>query len=317
MMSLKLWRALNDPPRHHPLFQYVLTHAKREEPKVTSGFFMWAFMCSSITFFGTMVLDWIPYLLLGLLILLNTVYALRWVLRISATIVAEKEQRRFDLLASLPIGLLGTSWAISTGCVHRRSSFRWIPYLILLLVGSVVSMLLLFTAMTMVIVEKAAANDLIVIGDVNLLQLGIVGIALMVIFYFDHIYSILTAILIGQIVTIDLKNRVEAQVGAFLGFISLQALLYTITYAVMILVLPSIVSFFGFSGIRVLVSISVMGILFYVFIREILVNFLWNRLIRALHADEKEIALIIQPSYMLEKILKESELRIVQPMDAS
>lgn len=305
MTSWKLWRALNNPPRHHPLFQYVLTHAKKEDPKVTSGFFMWAFMCSSMTFFWTIVLEWMPYLLLSLLILFNTTYALRWALRISSTIVAEKEQGRFDLLASLPIGLLGTSWAISTGCVHRRSSFRWIPYLILLLAGSVTSMLMLFTTMTMMIVEKLGENGVPAIGDINLMQLGVVGIALMIIFYFDHIYSILSAILIGQLVTIDLKNSAEAQIRAFLSFVSLQILLYTMTYTVMILVLPSIMSFFGFNGIQIFVSISVIGILFYVLLREILVNFLWNKLIQALHADEKEIALVIQPSYMLGKILFE------------
>jgi hypothetical protein len=317
MISRQLWRALNNPPRHHPLFQYVLTHAKREEPKVTPGFFMWAFMCSSLTFFWTIVLDWVPYLLLGLLILLNTVYALRWVLRISATIVAEKEQRRYDLLASLPIGLLGTSWAISTGCVHRRSSFRWMPYLILLGTFSVGCMLSLFITMTVAIIESHALGGQDAIGNLNLMQLGIMGLASMIVFYFDHIYSILTAVLIGQIVTIDLNNSAEAQIRALLGFLALQFSLYVLIYGIVMVALPKIWVFLGFSGLGMIASIAIIGIGLYILIRELLVKFLWQFLSQSLDADEKEIDLVMQPPHLLDKILKESEARRIRPLDIS
>ena len=315
MLSWKLWRALNNPPRHHPLFQYVLSKAKREEPKVTSIFFMWAFMCSTITFFWTIVLDWVPYLVLAVLILFNTIYSVRWVLRISATIAREKEHRRYDLLASLPSGLLGISWAISTGCVHRRSSFRWMPYLMLLGVVCVCFMLSLFVAIAAFVIETNSMHGKEVIADIMLMELGIIGFALMVIFYFDHIYSTLTAILIGQIISVDLIDATEARIRAFLAFLSLQFLLYITTYTVMILILPKITQFFGFDGIWNYVSLGLIGIVFFLILREILVKLLWYTLHHIVLADEKEIALVLEPSYLLDKILNDGELRAPPSFD--
>lgn len=310
MLSWKLWRSLNNPPRHHPLFQYVLTKAKNEEPRVTPGFFMWAFMCSSLTFFWTLVVDWLPYLLLGILILFNTIYSMRWVLRISATIASEKEQNRYDLLASLPSGLLGISWAISTGCVHRRSSFRWMPYLILLGVLNVTCMLTLFTGLTAIIIKNASFSDRELINNLNLMQLGIIGIALMVIFYFDHIYSILSAILVGQLVSADNTNSTEARIRAFVGFFTLQCVLYSVSYGVLIFALPGIVHFVGLEGTELTMSLAFIAIVFYLFLREGSVNLLWYTLKRLSLADEKEIAIVLEPPYLLEKILHDADVRV-------
>lgn len=265
--------------------------------------------------FWTIVVDWMPYLLLSLLILFNALYSVRWVLRISATIATEKEQRRYDLLASLPSGLLGVSWAISAGCVHRRSSFRWMPYLILLGAISVTCMLTLFTAFTFAVLESTDLSAQGIIGNLSLIQLAIVGIALMVIFYFDHIYSILTAILVGQIASVDLNNAAEAQIRAFIGFLGLQFLLYSISYGVIIFTIPNILTFFGVNGIRVYVGLALFGVVFYLLLREVLVKVLWNLLYRLLLADDKEIALVLEPPYMLEKILKEGEIRVPQMID--
>lgn len=294
MLSWKLWRALNRPPRHHPLFQYVLTHAKKEETKVTSGFFMWLFMFTIIAFFWTIIFDWLSYLLLVLLILWNTVYSLRWTLRISATISGEKEENRYDLLASMPFGMLGTSWAISTGCVHRRSSFRWMPYLVQVS-AIVVASTMLFSVGITSLAMSSTNNEALRLANFDLLYLGTAMIPFLILFYFDHIYSILTSILIGMVATVDVRYRNEARIRALLGFLMLQMLIYAFCALFAIWALPRVFSFFGLGGMIALYWTSGLGMLLFFILREWLIKRMWDYLIQNLNTESGEAEWVLNP----------------------
>lgn len=303
MLSLQLWRALQNPPRNHPLFQYVLSRASNSTSRLAFGFFMWLFMIASFIFIFGIIFDWLLYVVLALFVLLNTVYALRWVLRIAASLVDEKENNRYDLLASLPIGLLGTSWAISTGCVHQRSSFRFMPHLILTI--SITTFLMLCGLSTMLgIFLESSSSEQALLANLDVVELGIASIPFVLIFYFDHIYSVLTAVLFGQWITIDLKNPDEARIRAFLGYLALQITVYALSYAVSAALLPALLAAFGLTGIPALLIMSVFGVIFFVFVREMIVRFFWQSLIYNYLADEKEILLVLRPYSTAETILQ-------------
>jgi hypothetical protein len=294
VISWKLWQALHHPPRHHPLFKYTLTHAKKEEPAIAPGFFMWVFMCSTLTLISTFIVSWLPYIFMTLVILLNTVYALRWTWRISGTIVAEKENSRYDLLAALPIGMLGTSWAISTGCLHRRSSFRWLPYLLL--------MLAITTTITMVIIGLLTLSLLQVTSSVQsyLANISIVAIAVLIVpfmfaFYLDNLYSLLTATLIGMVSTVDVNNSTDARLSAVMGFAALQLTIYAVIFTVLLVALPRLFAFFGWSGLLTLMIEAVVGLILFIVIREWFVRQLWQYLTRSFNAEANEIELVLQP----------------------
>lgn len=190
MLSFKLWRALQNPPRHHPLYQHVLSHASKDSTRLALGFFMWFFMIATFIFIFAILFDWLLYLVLAIFILLNTIYALRWVLRIATSLVEEKEANRYDLLAALPIGSLGTSWAMSTGIVHQRSSFRFMPQLILTI--SIVTFCMLCGLSTFLgVFLHSSSSDQSFLANLDVVQLGIASIPFVIIFYFDHIYSVL------------------------------------------------------------------------------------------------------------------------------
>jgi hypothetical protein len=290
---MRLWRALNRPPRHHPLYRYVLTHARREEPRVTSGFFMWIFMCSTLTFFWTIVFDWVPFLLLGMLLVFNTFYAVRWTLRISQTIVLEKEHGRYDLLASLPIGLLGTSWAISTGCAHRRTSFRWMPYLVLLFAIVIAATLIVTIGITVVIMQNVSGNEEALRGNFEIIEVGSAMIPGVLLFYVDHVYSTLTAILLGQAAAVDVLLKDEARMRALLGFLTGQVLTYLFCYSVVILALGDVLRLLGISSLTGILIQSAFGVLMYIVLREWQVKRLWRHLTDSLQADTAEIELVL------------------------
>jgi hypothetical protein len=314
MLSIKLWRALQNPPRQHPLFQYVMSRASKDNTRLALGFFMWMFMLASFVFIFGIIFDWLLYMVLALFILLNTIYALRWVLRIAQTLVNEKENNRYDLLASLPIGLLGTSWAISTGCVHERSSFRFMPQLILAI--SIVTALMLCGLSTwMAVFLENSASEQALLANLDVIQLGIASIPFVLIFYFDHIYSVLTAVLLGQWITIDVKNPDEARVRAFLAYLSLQISVYALSYGISAALLSNLLTLFGLSGVPALLIMAVSGVLFFIFLREMIVRFLWQSLVHNFLADEKDIMLVLKPYHGAEVILqaaKAARLRAAQ-----
>lgn len=316
MISFKLWRALSKPPRHHPLFQYVLVGSNREKPGITSGFVVWVLMLVAFIFIGSVIFKPVMGFILVMFIALNSIYATRWVLRISQTILEEKQTRRFDLLASLPIGLLGTSWALSTGAVHRRSSFRWLPYLILMIVTIAFIALCGLVTLTFTLLEELSTNEEALLANLDFVRIGIQVIPFVILFYIDHVYSILTAIIVGQIVTIDIANIAEGQVRALIGFLAIQVLTYLLTFLIIALGLPFVFTALGLTEVGHLVLSAFIGIGLFVLIREWTTYSLWTFLTKSLHADANEKALVLKPFYEAESILRESENARLRHMDA-
>jgi hypothetical protein len=294
VISWKLWQALHHPPRHHPLFKYTLTHAKNEEPAIAPGFFMWVFMCSTLTLISTFIVSWLPYIFMMLVILLNTIYALRWTWRISGTIVAEKENSRYDLLAALPIGMLGTSWAISTGCLHRRSSFRWLPYLLLMLAITTTITMVIIGLLTLSLLQ-VTSNVQSYLANINIVEIAVLIVPFMFAFYLDNLYSLLTATLIGIVATVDVKNSSDARLSAVIGFAALQLTVYAIIFTVLMIALPRLFAFFGWSGLFTLTIEAVVGLILFIAIREWFVRRLWQYLTRSFSAEANEVELVLQP----------------------
>lgn len=306
MLSFKLWRALQNPPRHHPLYQYVLSNANKDSARLAVGFFMWFFMVATFVFIFGILFDWLLYAVLACFILINTIYALRWVLRIATSLVAEKESNRYDLLAALPIGPLGTSWAMSTGIVHQRSSFRFMPHFVLTI--SIIAFLMLCSMSTLLGAFLEGNNtQQAFLANLDVVELGIASIPFVIIFYFDHIYSILTAVLLGQWVTIDLKNPDEARVRAFLLYLAIQISVYAVSFGFCAVLLPNLLGFLGLVGIPQLLVLSLIGIIFFLALRELIVRFFWKKLIETYLADENEIMLVLKPYYQVEAILKAAQ----------
>ncbi len=292
-LSIRLWTALKYPPNHHPLFRYALSQARKEQPRVTSGFFLWAFTCSSITFFSTAILNWLPLLLLLLFMLGNTAYSARWALRISHVLMQEKLQNRYDLLAALPSGRLGTAWALSTGCLHQRMSFRWVPYLVGAMTVILVVTLLMSTGITWVVLQDATMSEALRLANSNILLTSAVGLPICVLFYLDHQYSTLTAVLLAMIATVDRQMLAEVRTRVLLLFLALQAIIYLGVFgtaANLPLLLDS-----PRPPIAVLAQI-ITGTALFLFLREGVIRRLWHTLTDRLHAEEAEITLVLRPA---------------------
>ncbi|MEL7434977.1 MAG: hypothetical protein AAFN11_13615, partial [Chloroflexota bacterium] len=308
-----------NPPRRHPLFEQVLKNSRRDTFQVTSGFIIWGLLFVSALFVATMIVKWMALLVVGAFLFLNSVYAARWAIRIANTILTEKETRRYDLLASLPTGLLGTSWALSTGAIHRRSSFRWMPYLVLMTVITSLIALCTLVTVTFGLLDQISRTDTMLAAHIDFINTGIIAIPFVIWFYIDHLYSILTAVLVAQVVTVDADYSADGQVMGLLGFMAVQVLIYALTFGIAVVVVPALFSAIGLTGTLPLIFMGILGIVLFIVIREFAVQQLWERLTTALEADAQEKWFVLTPIYeqQAQLILKESEKARARFMDAN
>lgn len=294
MISFRIWQALHHPPRKHPLFRLILLQAQREVPRPTNVFFMWMMFITGFAFCWTAIYDWLAMFFVVGLLMLNTVYSVLWSTAISGAIVDEKEQNRYDLLAAMPVGTFGISWAMGTGSLHRRSSFMWVPFFIRL--GVLITMITLFVvlAITLFVLEHDTIRSASYTANFDLIPLIIRGFGLVIVFYIDHVYSVIQAMLVAMAAPVDVLSGVEARLRTFLGFLALQAVIYGMSGLFALDILPRIFRFFGWLSIEALIVQTVLGVIFFVVLREAITIRLWRWLTRELNAEPRELDLLFK-----------------------
>lgn len=290
MMSFKLWQAVHHPPVHHPLFTYTYRADGRAQDKIASGVFIWSFMGTAFWFIASIFSSWALLSVLACALALNTVYYLRWAHRISRIISDERDQRRFELFSTLPPGMLGTSWVLSMGCLHRRSSFRWLPNLMRALASSGVMMMLVLCVATTFIIDKGDLDAAAQVANIDVLKLGILCTAALAALYIDHVYSMLVGLLCGIVAPAELTRPEEATTHAVLGFGTLQVLTYAGIGVILWWLLPLLTS------AMTLLLASIMGIIAFVLLREAQVYYLWRRLMQSHNATDQEIDIVLRPA---------------------
>jgi hypothetical protein len=280
MLIWRLWAMLRQPPRSHPLFQRILRHNAGEPPRMTSTFFLWMFTCLSITFcpISLPMNGWIPLVLFGLLLLLNTAISLYWAVNISQTILEEQEHRRYDLLAALPTGSSGVSWAMSTGYLHRQKLFIWLPALMRAIGAVLVCVLIGAMIFTVVVLRQNNMGNTAFLSNQALVPLIVRGFFAVCLLYGDHLYSIVTSVLIGMIAPVEVLTLAEARLRAVWWFGTLQLVFYLLWLA------PTLLLSVDLSPGGVLLH-GLMSILFYVVLREWLLRWLWRRWLHLANAD--------------------------------
>jgi hypothetical protein len=301
--SWKLWQAINHPPIQHPLFNYTVLLKGQQPPRFASGIFIWVLMSAALFFFWSTIFRWMLLALLAMALLLNTLHSLRWSLRISRTIRDEKEQRRFDLLATLPTGMLGSSWAISMGCLHRRGSFQWMPSLVRSLAIAGLLMLTVFGLMTAAVIDNGQMSQVARATNREALHLALLSAGFVLAFYIDHIYSVLNAILIGILAAVRSPGREDAPIRAGLIFLALQLVIYVLSAAVAILVFPWLPNLLPLNSVLAIGVTVAAGLMFFVGLREWLVVRLWQYLIQTHNAERGEVELVLRPANASDDLL--------------
>ncbi len=301
VVTLQVWNALKRPPIHHPLFrrisqdrvrvpQWRLSQAQRVALVLAFAIVMYL----SLRYFAEMILVVIfvtPIAISALYIALNgTIAGLFWAIRVSSAIARERERGVFDLLSASPYGSFSVSWAICTGCQYYDQTFNgtgaqrvWFSRIFFL------SLLLFCAILTLADPRSTAFIGNPLWGIILSVEIVLVTATA---FHIDDIHSTVIGSLIGVIVPLFARTRLDARAAAFGLFLLLQIGTYTLVLLVGFNVMPQFNATLnvGFFGELVLLPLEQLIVFFAV--REGIERLLWgvNRLL--LDGDVSDLRLL-------------------------
>jgi hypothetical protein len=226
MTTRQLWRALRRPLKDHPLYQRVTDDTYDDRTRwnrllqnlLTQGQ-LWILPLLFMTNMRT-----IPLVVLG-----GTLGGIIWAISISSRIHAEQNKHTYELLCVTPGGTIGVVWATITGCLHRERTFDTInsgeAWVIRILV------FVPFILSANLFMERFfGVTDQITIFWI---------VALMAIFYLDHVQSMVLGCLCAAVST-HLPVNIDKRLGALIGFLAFQVSTYLITVVVSMVILPAL-----------------------------------------------------------------------------
>jgi hypothetical protein len=267
MISWKLWRALHRPPVTHPLYKRVVQAGNLPTPMFTDA---------AETIASLLVLPIIAFT--------GAVHGMGWAIAISCVIVSEQRQYTYDVLGLIPGGMLGASWSMSSGCLHRHRKFMNISSPNALL-GRIALFGLIFLAFIPVIADGNIEKSTVYL---------FYGLAVLGAMIIDHAHSIVLSTLIGMLVPQYAISRTEPALGALFGCLVLQVSTYLAAALVIFVALPMLYTMLGISGIIADISVPLLGMSGFVALREFLIRQLWTALLRQLNSDTAEFDALLR-----------------------
>ncbi len=206
----QIWQAVKAPPDDdHPL--YLL--GGRASLKLSN-------LQSCLLIFAAL------FFIVPMLVLVSTVIGALAAAVSAAAVSKERESNRFDLLATTPEGIFGTSWLLSLGAVHRRDAYQrlqsWYTW----------GFRAVFIFISYLVFEVTLAlNDgfdpwhsLVIILGASLILLG---------FYIDHIQALSVGVLVGLATPTFARDRIGAETGAVLFYLLVRVFTLLAAFAVM------------------------------------------------------------------------------------
>lgn len=246
-LTFQLWDALKRPPIHHPLFRRAaqsrqpaprpyrpLSRRRRAALMAIAALALYV----GVAYFAQLLILLIFFIPLVVVLLYMTLYGtlagLNWAICISAAIARERERGIYDLLSTSPYGAFSASWAICTGSQYYDQTFNgvgsqrvWFArvfFLTLLLLSAVIAL-----------ADPRGGGSLT--GFLFIAEIvGLLALA----FRLDDVQSTVIGSLIGVIVPLFARNRLDARVGAVTVFLLLQASAYLLIAWLALGVVPQI-----------------------------------------------------------------------------
>jgi hypothetical protein len=277
------------------LFQQALkTQGDSNWPLVLTRYagFLGLFLCAGLALFpGTVTA--LLILLFGapfVFILFNgTIYGALWAVNIAQAICKEREQSTHDLLCISPVGTLGAYWLLGAGRLHRNEQLdrvhaivRGILIIALATLGMIVLIILLNISPSQSdprLAEQGRLHGFLTIASVTLA---------LCLLYIDHIQSFVTGSIVGMMAPSYTQGRFEIAMWATGVFLSIQAIVYMLFLSVGISLTEVLFKNFLITGVYTELALSLIRVIIFYAIREVVITFLWKLTTRRLNASGSE-----------------------------
>jgi hypothetical protein len=288
MLTWKLWRALNRPPLHLPLFRRA--YARQFTPgklRVISVPLMGCLrdlglilLPVILILIGAPILVLIYYLALSIAPLLlpfaNTLYGLAHTINASSGIAKEREQQTYDVLCTSPTGSLGMHWSYCTGWIHYHLMYRYC-LLAMLSIGIVAS---IFGLSPQLVFGSAPSPLPIAVAR---------AAALGALFVIDYAQTIVLSSLTTLIIPTYAENEGSARLWASSLFLLLQTGVYLPTLLFSTYALPGFFHLLRLEQTTADLLIPLLMLIFFAALRETLITGLWRAIKEQLSTNSVEL----------------------------
>jgi hypothetical protein len=300
MMTRKLWRALHNPLEWNPVYRRALSMQPFKSPKRPGGWIVFVYLasCCGLSVVGSF--GWLPVAVVATILLGNTLYALSWATTISGGIARERETNTYDLLCLSPSGALVTSWALCTAQVHRTQVFKVVYFAVRLvcITGMLALAIALLIPLSVLQGFGRGGSHLSPVGMESTLSLFytfLYALSVVIIFFADHIQSMVLASLVGIVTPSYARPGTESRFRSMVTFLALQLVAYGMSTFIT-LFLFVMYQVLGVNGWFSNLSLAAVGVVTFFLVREGVIRSFWKRVVKQLNTDDSELDLITSES---------------------
>ncbi len=265
MLSLRLWRALRQPPTANFLFRR--SYSSAEEP------FPWYIGCA----------QWLAgFLIFPVIAFAGTIYSLGWTVGVANLIGKERARHTFELISLTPPGPLGVSWSMALGYLYRHRTFRNVNQ-----PGNLLTRVLM-TAFVLAGLGFFEPDELNTPEGILARVLARV-VTLAVALYFEHIQSVTLGLVAGMAAPASTEDGGNAQIFAFALYLGVQILTYVGTVFIAFGAATALFRAASAHGLAAYLLLAAARVVVLIGLREILIGLLWRRLTDRLGATAADI----------------------------
>lgn len=275
MLTWKLWRALNRLPARSSLYRRMFLYQGITDSIDFSRLPLYGVFRNAglVAMPIVLILIGIPlmiplfYLLMLiaplLLPLVNTICAASLAVKVSGSIVREREHHTYDLLCTTPEGTLGMHWSYCVGLLHFHVIYRRVM-LGALMVGIVASA---FGLPAMAIFGASDISPVVAL---------VRGLALGAIFVVDYAQTLILSSLISLLIPTRVESETDARIWAAGVFVVMQIVVYLPTLLLTVYALPNTLNLLGSDPLLSSLLIPLLMISFFLALRGLIITALWH-----------------------------------------
>ncbi|MBZ0289164.1 MAG: hypothetical protein K8I30_16205 [Anaerolineae bacterium] len=297
MITWKLWSALQHPPLHHPVFQYILTMRSRGRHWRKSILavlgLMLAYACYQLSFlqppvrlvlFSLTLQD-----VLVIFISFNLVYGCILAAGISLTIARARVQGLYEALCLTPSGAPGVNWAMCTAVLYRRPGFIWFRLAILGVscipaVAVLIHIVMPLTAFGGLFLGRTTMSAEVMQAYYRMLLDLTYALTLVVAFYTGTVQSVILSVVLGMLTSASVRDSSARMIATGL-FLLLQVFTFSLAAIFSLIILPACFQVLHLRGWLVDLGVPLLRLGFFFLLREAVNLLLWRTLVRQLNGE--------------------------------
>lgn len=289
-MTLKLWRALNDPPATHPIFvRTVLLPPLDKRYSITSAGVIIGFIMRMSEFMPTALIFLMPLVLAGC----GLTYGLDCAMRVSQFIAYERKNKTYELLALCPQGALAACWVICTSLLYQNRHFQRMLEIVknsVRIAFAVIGLILiLFVGVSFSIILSSSHLALsIIVPLIN-------AVAVVTLIYSEYIQSTVIGCLTGLIIPTFTSGTTDAFLYAPAVYLLIKIGCYAVDVLIGFTLLDRIYQMLGIQHGLPDILLTLIRVIIIVVVQDIVIRFLWQLTLNRTDTLVKDADLALYP----------------------